>query len=270
MPCYSINMKKSKPLYMVLFLLLIPRSLISAGQFSVEYLEGTLECNTGGKWSEMELGDMIPDSSTIRLSQNGYVELAWNGNTLTLLRDGIYEINRLADQVTDSRQFRSILSKKISSLLKGEQMDSFAAGGVRGDDIEKPSPENTVMYFEGTDYLDEGLRLYEEGKIESALALFERGTLSEVGAVRRECRFRYGVCAQRLGRLRESRLILTAMESDPTDGFFEEYAVVVSVLYIESMEYEKAGDLLDECLRVYPEGKFREDVLYLRDLMKNR
>ena len=234
-----------------MFCLTLPLSGID---LDVDYLEGSLEFKEGrDTWVSVEIGDTVPDNRTIRLSGRGYAELSAGARTVTLTRDGVYETRDMLGAEPEKANFRQVIGSKFSSLLnRSGASDDMAVAAVRGAEAE--GDDFISWEDESTDYLMDGLALFDEGDILGSRELFEEGAIWESGAVQRECTFRLGICQQMLGELRSARETLASIRPEPDDSFLGEYTVVMGTLYLESMDYSEADAVLSTYLKIEPMG----------------
>lgn len=235
------------------FLLLCLAIPLSAVDINVDYLDGSLEYRQGrDTWLQLDIGDTIPDGASIRLSGRGFAELSAGARKVTLTRDGIYESSDLIGEEPEKANFRQVIGSKFSSLLKRESNSPNTAAAVRAAEAE--SDDFISWEDESTDYLVDGMVLFDEGDYQGAMELFEEGSLWESGVTQRECTFRLGVCEQITGDPRAARNILTSVKPEPDDPFLDEYTVTMATLYIESMEYREADMVLASYLETDPRG----------------
>lgn len=236
----------------VLLLLCLAMPL-SAVSINVDYLDGNLEYREGrDTWIQLGIGDTIPDGASIRLSGRGFAELSAGARTVTLTRDGIYESSDLIGEEPEKANFRQVIGSKFSSLLKRQNNTPNTAAAVRAAEAE---PDDFISWEdESTDYLVDGMELFNEGDYQGAMDLFEEGSLWETGAVQRECTFRMGVCELITGDPRSARNILTSIYPESDDPYLDEYTIMMATLYIESMEYGEADTVLASYLGTDPRG----------------
>ena len=219
---------------------------------SIDYLEGALSYREGnGRWVEIGIGDNLSSSSTVRLSGNGFVEFSTGGNKVTLTKDGMYEMGDLFVKNQKKSSFRQLLGSKFSFLLDRQDSANYTAAAVRG------SARNTdFLTWENDEEsnLAKGMKLYSEGNYVAARNQFREGSLWEKGAEKRENTFRLAMAENMIGNPRESRKLLASFKPLATDSFFEEYSLYVASLYIESQEYDMAGNVLQSYLDTEPEN----------------
>ena len=237
----------------ILFLTLVILPL-SGADLSVEYLEGVLEYREGrDTWIGVDIGETIPEGRTVRLSGRGYAELSDSNQIITLTQDGLYNTANLVSKELEKTNFRDVLGSKFSALLNrpgtsaGTTMAAVRGAEAEGDDF-------ITWEDETTDYLSDGIALFDDGDIVGARNLFEEGTIWETGAVQRECTYRLGLCRQLLGDPRGARQTLSGVSPEADDRFFGEYTVTMGTLYIESREFDKADTVLSSYLEMNPQG----------------
>ncbi len=226
---------------------------LSAVNLNVDYLDGNLEYREGrDTWLKLSIGDSIPDNRTIRLSGRGFAELSAGGKKITLTQDGVYETANLIGDEPEKANFRQVLGSKFSSLFNRSGSSQNTAAAVRGAEAE--SDDFISWEDESTDYLADGMALFDDGDYIGAKDLFEEGSLWETGAVQRECSFRLGLSEQVLGDPRTARNTLTSIRPENDDPFLDEYTIAMATLYIESMEFQEADAVLAEFLKNNPRG----------------
>lgn len=85
--------------------------------FQVLVLDGEASYLKGEQWQTMELGQSLLQSDVIRLEKNSYLGLSHhNGNTISLKKEGTYEINHLGTKVGTKE--RDVASKYASLYVK--------------------------------------------------------------------------------------------------------------------------------------------------------
>lgn len=262
---------------MALCIVLSLPSVLSAENLTVNYLEGTLESRIGSSWMARYIGDTISDTAILRLSGGGFAELDMNGTTITLIRDGEYQIAVLVEQSLSQGDIRDFLDA-IPSLLKGRRKEG-AVAGTRADEVPgkdwfmtdaQARDAADGLTFQDSGYLQDGIFLMDEGDLKGAAYKFYEGQNQEFSdEARRECTFRLGLCSQLAGELRYARekLLSIEAEANPGDTYYDEYVVTVAVLRIESMEYIEAEELLNRYLATGPAGEHADAALYLLGLL---
>ncbi len=226
---------------------------LAAISLDIDYLDGTLEYREGrDTWMELGIGDSIPENRTIRLSGRGFAELSAGDKKITLTQDGLYESADLAGSGPEKAGFRQVLSSKFSSLFNRSEKGQSTAAAVRAAEAE--TDDFISWEDDSADYLADGMDLFNDGDYAGAKDFFEEGSLWETGAVQRECTFRLGLSEQALGDPRTARRTLTSIRPESDDPFLGEYTITLATLYIESMDYLNADDVLSAFLDTAPVG----------------
>jgi len=246
----------------VLFCLTFP---LGAEDLKIDYLDGNLEyLKANNAWQQLEIGDLIPNEGSIRLSGNGFAELSAGARKITLTKDGVYSRTDLIGDNTSAVNLRQLIGSKFSSLIKRNDVSKNTAAAVRANKAD--NADSILWEDDSIDYLQGGMMLMDKGDFIGARELFERGALWESGAVQRECLFRQGEIEQILGNPRVARDILTNINPLETDPFLGEYSVVMATLYIESREYVKADAVLAHYLDTNPNDEAAQSAWYLSAL----
>ena len=85
--------------YLVIIMLMFLIVMISAAEdFMLVYTEGEVLLNEDGSWYEVFIGDMLDDSSTIKIGSGSMVEIDADGNTLLLNKPGTYKLGEIISQ----------------------------------------------------------------------------------------------------------------------------------------------------------------------------
>lgn len=134
-------MKVKKLLFTVSFvwgLLLVSAQMLWAQDytFQVLALDGEVLYMKGEQWQTVELGQSLMVNDVLRLEENAYLGLAHrNGHTLSLSKEGTYEVNSLGNKVS-SRE-RGVASKYADlyvNSLKNASNKTAGASAERNTD----------------------------------------------------------------------------------------------------------------------------------------
>jgi len=225
---------------------------LSAIDIEVDFLEGKLEYRERqNEWRQLGIGDIVPADCLIRLSNRGFAEFSAGPKKVTLIRAGVYSSSELIGDSLGEDSFRQIIGSKFSALITGKLGSSHnTAAAVRGAAFDS---DNFITWEdESANYLEDGLELMEIGDLIGAREAFKKGSLWESGTIQRECIFRHGIVEQMIGNPRAARGILTSFKPAEDDHFLGEYSIVMAAMYIESMEYEQANEILSAYLLTNP------------------
>ena len=255
---------------LLLFILISTAALLSAEDFSIDYLQGKLEYqNHSGNWIQLETGDTVKDTYTLKLSEDGFAELSGSNGKITLTEDGSYSMREIADRSSQSgNSIKKALASKFSFLFKKRQSSGNTVAAVRADKADN-TDDFITWEDDSTDYLASGNELFRQGNYIKAKEAYEEGTLWETGGIKRECVFRKGLCEQIAGNPETARKTLESVNPEKTDSFLGEYSLVMAALYSESMEYEKADSVLTNYLSTNPSGYSAQTAWFLSAAVKD-
>ncbi len=139
----------------------------TAEDFLLVYSEGEVFENENGTWYELYIGDMLSDTSTLKIGPNSMVEIDANGNTLLLNKPGTYKLGELLTQTSKvSAWGNNPVFKKFLSGDNGRSNVQTAVMGVRGsatetDDVEWLSEDSMII--------DEAIVMIDDGDFNSAI-----------------------------------------------------------------------------------------------------
>ena len=95
-------MKKSLSLALVFAFMLAASAF--AQSYSVTYSDGTVELKTTQGWTPLSIGDAVPASASVRISQSGSLEMIRGKARITILKDEAYCIPLRARTVTVTKK----------------------------------------------------------------------------------------------------------------------------------------------------------------------
>ena len=226
-----------------------------AQSYSVSYSDGTVELKTAKGWSALSVGDLVPASSSVLVSQGGSLELTRGAARITILRDGVYEIASLARaaQKAGAAGTGARISQKLQSLTT-EQPKSTAAGGVRAED-QGSTP--TVTWAEESDETRSEVisllaqKKYAEAAKELEKALDESPSTSDG----QELMYLSGLAYYGAGQLVKAYRILSRISPDPGASWYEKYLLLKAQVLVDSPDFETALGILQPFLSAHPTGE---------------
>ncbi|MCP4162956.1 MAG: hypothetical protein GY760_23080 [Deltaproteobacteria bacterium] len=230
-----------KKFFLVLSLLFTIYS-ISARELQIDYLDGYLEVKNGSNWDSIDIGDVVSDSATLRLSDDGYAELTSGRTKISLIKDGIYETGNLLSHTTTASIW-DLKRESLTKLFNNDERDNqnLSVMGVRGD----PQDEEEISWVDDDmEFLEEGKSLYLQGEFHDALEILEEGIEWE-GSNYEEILFYKVLCEYETGNYKQMRNSLFDMDPDPVNNFFGDYVVFKGNILIESQNYKEAEELFD-------------------------
>ena len=225
---------------------------LSAVNFTVDFFDGRLEFREKqGDWRQLSIGDVIPADCSIRLSNHGFAEFSAGTKRVTLTQAGVYSSSELMGSGPETANFRQIIGSKFSNLvIRRPGGARNAAAAVRAAALD--SDDFITWEDESANYLEDGLALMEAGDFIGARESFKEGSLWESGTTQRECVFRHGIAEQILGNPKLARAALMAVNPTKDDSFLGEYTIMMTIMYLESMEYEQAEKTVSNYLLTNP------------------
>ena len=253
-------MKRTALLIILIFVVLIP---IAAEELLIEYLEGTLELKEGSGWVELYIGDTIPQSSFVRLSDNGFAELSTSTVTVTISDDGTYGTDALlrSAQKVASWNLGTVVNSKLSKLISPAQQGQTAVMGVRG---EAAGEEQLTWVEEGEQYLERGKQLLADGLYEEAASVFEQGAEWALTDEERNEHLFYAAYAHSLkGDSAVALIMLEDIQASSDTAFFTDYVLLKGKLLIENLAFDDALGLFNEYLTHPDMGETTQVVYFL-------
>lgn len=253
-------MKRASAFVLLILIAAIP---LLAEDLLIEYVEGTLEIKEGAAWAELYIGDMIPESSLIRLSANGFAELSTRAVTVTLSDDGTYNTQSLlrAGQKIASWDIGSVVNSKLSKLITPGEQGQTAVMGVRGAAADE---DQLTWVEEGGEYLEKGKQLLIDGLFDEAIPVFKEGADWALTAEERYEHLFYAAYAHSLkGDNAVALIMLEDMEAGIDSPFFPDYVLLKGKLLIENLAFEDALSLFAQYLKYPDMGETTQVVHFL-------
>ncbi len=247
-----------------IFIVLVVSVAVWATDFSVDYVDGSLMLRNENSWSEVYIGDIIPDNAILKLGEDSIAELRGDELSFTLSRPGIYN---LADVVKQRGKMRSwgvvsVLGNKISGVLSEKKIKNTAVMGVRG---AKADDSKDVEWVEDSDdYVIEGKQLLKEGKYDEAIEVLKEGMDEADDDVRNECLYLLGVADIQRGKYPSALKYLNKVKPDPYSPYFDNYIVLRGNLLVDSFSFEEANRLFDLYLKNRSSDDNLQVVYYLK------
>lgn len=250
----------------VILLILIAAIPLVAEDLLVEYVEGTLEIKEGSSWIELYIGDMVPETSLIRLSDNGFTELSTPTVTITLSDDGTYDARSLlrSGQKVASWDIGNVVNSKLSKLISPGQQGETAVMGVRGAAADQGE---LTWVEEGEEFMEKGKQLLVDGLYDEAIPVFKDGA---AWALTDDERYEYLFYAAYAHSLKGDNAVALIMLEDMALGsdaaIFTDYALLKGKLLIENLAFADALDLFSEYLKHPDMGETTQVVYFLSAL----
>ncbi|HVP19957.1 MAG TPA: hypothetical protein VMU36_13275 [Spirochaetia bacterium] len=245
----------TKILGIVSILILAAAASALAQSYAITYSDGTVEIKTAKGWSVLSIGDAVPLSATVRVSQSGSLELTKGRARLTILKDGTYEIARLASaaELSGALGAGARISQKLQSLTS-DKPTSTTAGGVRAAD---QSSQAAVTWVDENDEVrSEVVSLLAQKKyLDAAQKLQEALDESPSPAYEQEFAYLAGVAYYGAGQPVRAFRALSKVSPDPSVQWYARYVILKTQLLVDSLDYSGALDILQPFLSANPSGE---------------
>jgi hypothetical protein len=103
----------------------------------VDFLDGKLYCQSGAAWEKIDIGDVVPGDSVLRLGTESNAVIRLNMVTLTLTAPGDYALAAISGQAARMKRsgFFDLSAKLFAAAMsKNGSAQASAVAGVRGAD----------------------------------------------------------------------------------------------------------------------------------------
>lgn len=219
----------------------------SAEDFLLVYSEGDVSESENGTWYEVFIGDMLSDTSTLKIGPDSMVEIDANGSTLLLNKPGTYKLGELISQSTKvSAWGNNSVFKKFLSGDNARSGVQTAVMGVRGsatetDDVEWLSEDSMII--------DEAIVMISDGDFNDAIDLLSEEIDFAFDEDLSGYNYYIGYSYYMLGSSGRALSYLKKVESDYDTEYYPDFVVLKGNLLLESLAYNDALDLFNEFLR---------------------
>jgi len=230
-----------------------------------KYLEGLVEVSGATGWQEVYIGDELSVDTTIRVSENGFVEFSLGDLKISVKEDGIY---LLSDLVGSSKRVSSwglgnLVSTKIKTALTSTSSGETAVMGVRG---AAAGGETGVEWIEASgsaELLKEGMARLEKARYSEALDVFNEGLAISFGEEEQLFLYYIGYTQSLKGQSALALHTLERVEADPQSSYYSDLILLRGRMLIESLSFNEALEFFKSHTNRYPEGDLTQAVLIL-------
>lgn len=234
---------------------------ISAQAFSVSYLDGVAELQAAKTWKALSIGDKVPADASVRISQNGSLELLRGKFRITILKDGVYDMAALAKATDKSGAggIGSTISQKLASLTT-EKSKATQVGGVRAG----AQGEGPVMWVDENDETRSRVQaLLDEKKFADALKVLDQAIKdSSVDTDKAEFTYLTGVAYYGNGQTARAYHALEQISPEPDAGWYARYVILKSQVLVDTSNFKDALAILSPFITAFPTGEATQ-VAYL-------
>ena len=223
-----------------------------AQAFTVSYLDGNVELQTAKGWSALNIGDQVAATATVRISQQGSLELTRARTKLTLLKDGVFSIAGLSKASSASGDgVGNSITQKLQTLVT-EKPKSSTAGGVRG---AQQGTSDVTWVDEGDETRAQAQSLIDSRKYADAVkmlndAIKTAGTDTDTT----ELSYLLGVAYYGGGQTAKAYRTLGNINPDPGAVWYARYVILKAQVLVDTQNYSDALAILTPFISTYPTG----------------
>ena len=234
---------------------------IGAQAFSVSYLDGVAELQAAKVWKALSIGDKVPADGSVRISQNGSLELLRGKLKITILKDGVYDMAALAkaNDKSGAGGIGSTISQKLASLTT-EKSKATQVGGVRG----AAQGEGPVMWVDENDETRGRVQsLLDDKKFADALKMLDKAIADATDDTdKAEFTYLMGVAYYGNGQTARAYHALEQISPDPDAAWYARYVILKSQVLVDTSNFKDALAILSPFIAAFPTGEATQ-VAYL-------
>jgi hypothetical protein len=223
--------------------------------FTVSYLDGLAELQGAKAWQTLSIGDQVPATGTVRVSQSGSLELQRGSTRITILKDGTYDVGSLvkASSAGGTATAGTGLTSKLKTLVTAAPA-SNAIGGVRGAD---QASGGTVMWVDETDETRTQVQdLLDKKQFNDALKVISAALADpNSGLDPDELNYLSGVAYYGAGQTARAYRSLTKVNAQPATPWYARYIILESQVLVDTQNYKDALAVLTPFITAYPTGE---------------
>ncbi len=259
----------------LLIVALCAATALSAEDLRVDYLEGLLEVQSGGRWRQARAGETVSGADSVRLAEDALAELSAGGLRVTLHQPGTYAVAAL---LRTSRQSLAwglgrLLRTKIRALFSNPAAGSESSG-ARALEAQDSQAGIEMIEDEEEEARKAAARAEQAAvtKVESLLAQ-GRGEEAAAGAVRAiekaspggrpYLEYLQASALSLQGNYAEAlRVLETAMVPEEA-AYYGEYVLLEARLLLEGQDYREALAAFDRLLSGSPAAGASQQAWFL-------
>jgi tetratricopeptide (TPR) repeat protein len=250
----------SKQLFVTIALVFAVAVGVSAQAFTVNYVDGTVELQGAKGWTAISIGDQIPADSSIRISQQGSIELKRGATKLALLKDGTYALATLAKAGgTGSTGVAGAITQKLQSLVT-EKPKASTAGGVRG---AEQGAGSVTWVDESDDARAQIQSLLDKKQYTDAVKQLNDAIASASSdADVAEFSYMLGFAYYGAGQTTRAYKVLAKLEPTMDVQWYARYVILKAQVLVDTQNYNDALAVLKPFIDSHPTGEATQ-VAYL-------
>jgi TolA-binding protein len=222
-----------------------------------------VELQSAKGWTEISIGDKVPQDAMVRISLTGSLELLRARTKITILKDGVYSIATLtaAAGTGASGGVGSTIAQKLQTLVT-EKPRANTAGGVRAAE----QGTNSVTWVEENESDDTRTQvqalLDKDRYTEAASLLNDAIKASGSDADSAELNYLLGLAYYRAGQTARAYRTLARTTPKPDAAWYARYVILKAQVLVDGQSYSDALAILTPFISAYPTGEATQ-VAYL-------
>jgi tetratricopeptide (TPR) repeat protein len=225
---------------------------VSAQAFTVSYLDGSVELKAAKGWKVLAIGEKVPADGTVRLSQDATLELQRGTVRISLIKDGVYEMARLAT-ATDkpaSGGSGNLVAQKLQSLTTAKAK-ATSVGGVRATEQAR-SPDAMPWAVDIDDVRSDVNDLLDKQNYADALKRLDKAVSEATeDSERNEFAYLKAVVYYREGQQALAYRALARAAAQPADSWYAQFIVLKGQILVDTQNYQDAVALLAPFVKDY-------------------
>jgi hypothetical protein len=214
-------------------MILIPFSL-SAETAVAGYVEGLVEFNDGGGWSDVFIGDSLSLDGQLRIDSGAYVELMVGGATVRLSRPGIVDLGDIDRGSAPAGVTGAIAGRMGRFLQPDETRTQTAVGGVRASEAVSEPEISWAGGEDSQELIEQGLEYLAVNDFEEAYYSFEEAYDFAGSGTEEEAGFFFAYAAFVLGETDTALDVLSEIEPDADSPVFLDATLLQAQMLLET------------------------------------
>lgn len=261
----------NKTLIITMIAIVAVVSMAAAQNIIVEYVEGMVELQGSRGWSEVFIGDSVPGNATIRVGDDGMVELRGAERTVLLARAGTYDLATIlsAVQPAANNGVGSLMQGRIRRMVRDEVPQDSTVAGVRASEAVERDAVTWAGGESTYELIEEGLAALDVGDYEDAYLVFydawEFAGTDELPTVE----FYLGYSAYLIGNVGEALDFLESSDPDPDADYYDDHVLTLAQVLVEGYAFDDAIDLLESYIERNPADEDLQMAYLLEGLAYN-
>jgi tetratricopeptide (TPR) repeat protein len=259
----------NQTILILLFLFLIPGAVF-CGDYSVDYVYGSVEVQTDGRWLPAEIGTTVSADGLMRLSPGSLAELSSGSIRFTLSAAGTYSVSDLTYNSLEvsSWGIGQMVRRKIRNLFRGQPETESSPMGVRAEEIREDPGFDWMD--EEEEAVEEGQSLLGEQRYEEAVGYFEEALELADEQSRSLYLFYIGYAYAMVGKSGPAMRYLNESEPSQFMAHYGDYVLLKGQLLLEGQAYQDALELFDLFLKRFPDHEHNQTMYFVSAFCHNQ